>query len=65
MTQCQLLGNMDLILQQFSQFLRTQCQLLGCVVRGDKGGYVTKVEGHGGVIRGSELALQEVVNTGQ
>ena len=64
MTQCQLLGNMDLILQQFSQFLRTQCQLLGCVVRGAKGEYVTKVEGQGGVVRSSELAIHEVLNTG-
>ena len=36
--------------------------LHGGVVQGAKGGHVTQVEGHGGVVRGSELAMHEVLN---
>ena len=33
------------------------------VVQGAKGGRVTQVEGHGGMVRGSELAMHEVLKT--
>ena len=36
----------------------------GGAVRDAKGRHVRQVEGDGGVVRGSELAMQEVLNTG-
>ena len=32
------------------------------VVQGAKGGHLTQVVGHGGLVRGSELAMHKVLN---